>query len=35
MGRRARERRRTEFDIDTLVRRLEELYLQLLGERRP
>ncbi len=34
MGARARERRRTEFDIDTLVHRLEDLYLELLAERR-
>ncbi len=33
MGARARERRRSEFDIDTLVRRLEALYLELLAER--
>jgi glycosyltransferase involved in cell wall biosynthesis len=33
MGSRARERRRSEFDIDTLVRRLEALYLELLAER--
>jgi glycosyltransferase involved in cell wall biosynthesis len=33
MGERARERRRSEFDIDTLVRRLEALYLELLAER--
>jgi glycosyltransferase involved in cell wall biosynthesis len=35
MAARARERRRTEFDIDTLVGRLEALYLELLAERRP
>ena len=29
MGERARERRRTEFDIDVMVRRLEELYEEL------
>ncbi|HEV7529979.1 MAG TPA: glycosyltransferase [Solirubrobacteraceae bacterium] len=34
MGARARERRRTEFDIDTLVHRLEDLYLELLAQRR-
>ena len=33
MGARGRERRRSEFDIDTLVRRLEALYLELLAER--
>jgi glycosyltransferase involved in cell wall biosynthesis len=33
MAARARERRRSEFDIDTLVRRLEALYLELLAER--
>jgi glycosyltransferase involved in cell wall biosynthesis len=33
MGAQARERRRSEFDIDTLVRRLEALYLELLAER--
>ncbi|MFI4991360.1 MAG: glycosyltransferase [Solirubrobacterales bacterium] len=33
MGVRARARRRSEFDIDTLVRRLEALYLELLAER--
>jgi glycosyltransferase involved in cell wall biosynthesis len=33
MGERARERRRSEFDIDTLMRRLEALYLELLAER--
>jgi glycosyltransferase involved in cell wall biosynthesis len=33
MGARARERRRSEFDIDTLIRRLEALYLELLAER--
>jgi glycosyltransferase involved in cell wall biosynthesis len=31
MGARAQERRRREFDIDTLVHRLEDLYLELLG----
>jgi glycosyltransferase involved in cell wall biosynthesis len=31
MGASARERRRTEFDLDTLVRRLEDLYEGLLG----
>jgi glycosyltransferase involved in cell wall biosynthesis len=34
MGARARDRRRNEFDIDTLVHRLEDLYLELLAERR-
>jgi glycosyltransferase involved in cell wall biosynthesis len=29
MGERARERRRTEFDIDVMVRRLENLYVEL------
>jgi glycosyltransferase involved in cell wall biosynthesis len=33
MGARARERRRREFDIDTLVHRLEDLYRELLAER--
>jgi glycosyltransferase involved in cell wall biosynthesis len=33
MGARGRERRRSEFDIDVLVRRLEDLYRQLLAER--
>jgi glycosyltransferase involved in cell wall biosynthesis len=33
MGVRGRERRRSEFDIDVLVRRLEDLYRQLLAER--
>jgi len=33
LGARARERRRTEFDIDTLVRRLEALYRELLERR--
>lgn len=32
MGARGRERRRAEFDIDVLVRRLEDLYLELLAE---
>jgi glycosyltransferase involved in cell wall biosynthesis len=32
MGARGRERRRAEFDIDVLVRRLEDLYLELLQE---
>ncbi len=32
MGARARERRRSEFDIDTLVHRLEDLYVELLAE---
>jgi glycosyltransferase involved in cell wall biosynthesis len=35
MGAQARERRRAEFDIDVLVRRLEDLYLELLAEQRP
>lgn len=36
MGARGRERRRTEFDIDVLVHRLEDLYLELLaGQRLP
>jgi glycosyltransferase involved in cell wall biosynthesis len=34
LGERARERRRTEFDIETLVRRLETLYEELLEEKR-
>jgi glycosyltransferase involved in cell wall biosynthesis len=33
MGARGRERRRAEFDIDVVVRRLENLYRDLLGER--
>ena len=33
MGDRARERQRMEFDIDVLVARLENLYLELLGAR--
>ena len=33
MGARARERRRTEFDLETLVRRLEALYGELLERR--
>jgi len=33
MGERGRERRRTEFDIDVLVRRLEDLYCELLADR--
>jgi len=33
MGERARERRRTEFDIDVMVRRLEQLYTELRGAR--
>jgi glycosyltransferase involved in cell wall biosynthesis len=33
LGARARERRRTESDIDTLVRRLEALYSELLERR--
>jgi glycosyltransferase involved in cell wall biosynthesis len=32
MGRRGQERRRAEFDIDVMVRRLEELYVRLRGE---
>jgi glycosyltransferase involved in cell wall biosynthesis len=36
MGARGRQRRRTEFDIDVLVHRLEDLYLELLaGRSRP
>jgi glycosyltransferase involved in cell wall biosynthesis len=35
MGLAARERRRREFDIDTFVRTLEELYRELLAERAP
>jgi glycosyltransferase involved in cell wall biosynthesis len=35
MGERARERRRTEFDIDVMVRRLEQLYTELRGARSP
>jgi glycosyltransferase involved in cell wall biosynthesis len=31
MGRRGQERRRAEFDIDVMVRRLEELYVSLRG----
>jgi glycosyltransferase involved in cell wall biosynthesis len=34
LGERARERRREEFDIETLVRRLEALYEELLEEKR-
>ncbi len=34
MGAKGRERRRSEFDIDTMVRRIEELYLELLSRRR-
>ena len=34
MGVRGRERRRTEFDIDVLVHHLEDLYLELLADRR-
>jgi glycosyltransferase involved in cell wall biosynthesis/GT2 family glycosyltransferase len=34
MAQRARERRRCEFDIDGTVRRLEELYVELLGRSR-
>lgn len=33
MGARGQERQRTEFDIDVLVHRLEDLYLELLAER--
>jgi glycosyltransferase involved in cell wall biosynthesis len=33
MGERARERRRAEFDIDVMVRRLEQLYTELRGAR--
>jgi hypothetical protein len=29
MGRRGQQRRREEFDIDVMVKRLEELYLRL------
>jgi glycosyltransferase involved in cell wall biosynthesis len=32
LGERGRERRRTEFDIDVMVRRLEELYVKLRAE---
>lgn len=32
LGQRARERRRAEFDIDVMVRRLEELYVRLRAE---
>ena len=38
MGRRGQERRRSEFDLDVMIRRLEGLYLELLdkrGRRRP
>ena len=35
MGRRGQERRREEFDIDVMVRRLEELYVRLREEARP
>jgi hypothetical protein len=34
MGQRGRERRRTEFDIDVMVRRLEQLYEELRGRKR-
>jgi glycosyltransferase involved in cell wall biosynthesis len=34
MGGRGQERRRAEFNFDTMVRRLEDLYCELLGERR-
>jgi glycosyltransferase involved in cell wall biosynthesis len=34
MGVRARERRRSEFGIDSLVHRLEDLYVRLLAEKR-
>jgi glycosyltransferase involved in cell wall biosynthesis len=33
MGARGQERRRAEFDFDTMIRRLEDLYCDLLGER--
>jgi glycosyltransferase involved in cell wall biosynthesis len=33
MGRRARERRRTEFDVDVMVSRFERLYEDLYGRR--
>ena len=33
MGQRAQERRRAEFDIEVMVRRLEELYVRLRGEK--
>jgi glycosyltransferase involved in cell wall biosynthesis len=33
MGARARERRRTEFDIDSFIHRLEDLYCELLAQR--
>ena len=33
LGESARERRRTEFDIDVMVRRLEDLYVELRGRR--
>ncbi|MDQ1686806.1 MAG: hypothetical protein QOC82_3543, partial [Frankiaceae bacterium] len=32
MGGRARERRRAEFDLDVVVRRLERMYEQLVEE---
>ncbi|HWW90926.1 MAG TPA: glycosyltransferase [Solirubrobacteraceae bacterium] len=34
MGARGQERRRAEFDFDTMIGRLEDLYCDLLGERR-
>ncbi len=34
LGQAAQERRRREFDLDVLVRRLEGLYVELLGSRR-
>jgi glycosyltransferase involved in cell wall biosynthesis len=35
LGENARARRRSEFDIDTLVRRIEDLYEELLEQKRP
>jgi glycosyltransferase involved in cell wall biosynthesis len=35
MGERGRERRHSEFGIDTFMRRLEDLYVELLERRRP
>jgi len=34
MGERGRERRRREFDIDVMVRNLENLYLELYAKTR-